>query len=1303
MAGWLESADAAKKTSWLDSSGGGGERKKSWASSLGDDVLAAIKSNPEVQGGVALGRGIIDLLSRGMYATAGAADEIKNPSSSASLPARMGARALREIFSGLPGVQGDKREFTEVMERAGMPELGHLHDVLPQLPVYTGGGMSLIPTAGTAIDATGRGAIGLAANIALDPTTYITSGGSVIGRHAMEDGILNLSKKGLAAKDAIVSDLAPTYRLLAETDDAVLRETGRRQVRQVLDTRLKAAVAEDPSLLEKTGLKFGGFEVVSPRTVQNLTEPVKRMVLSAPGGAKAARAAEAFGDGMRRLFDPYAELAKLDDTAKEGVANKVREYQNAMAANLTREAAQYEDIASEEARLARKYGKGDAGIQALGKKFADWREGTGTPDLTKAEEDFFQRVAANYDARGEVNVRNGVISGDQYDKYQGSFLHHSYKNPEVLSETVKAGRETGLIPPTKINRERDFDTLAEAVDVSRGLRRIGLANRERGGARAVYGELVPEYGISKNLMAHAEQSNRAIWQKKLFDDVRDTYGLSTEAFDPSRVWKLNEAIPSVAKDTQAIEAFRDGTATLNDLGDSFAYGWRTAKTPELMRANRELNEAVQNVPRKASERRTIRADEIAYYKRHGWDVISPQSDDVPGAAFSAQQRAISRLPEARRAYEQALKDAPLDYVDRQTLKHPDESAYFRRRGADLVEEDGKIVAYTLKEASGAKQQAWRNQIQRLGDNVRSLQDQVNELPSRLMAYRVTGGGAQEQIGYVATLKRAQARFQAAQERAFREVRNLDAEGHAVDGLAAAMDEAKKILPTLTPDGRMELGRQLLSMTRSESQALRVINTLGEHNVPDMNAVRPGDIENFFTRHGLPEDKARLVPVSGGIWGDQEHLIPAAIAKMVEDAPRDIVMSAANRAKVGFIVKGYDRVNNLFKGITYPFWPAGAVRDAYNNLQQGFLALGIGGLTRPRVAANILGGSAEPIELGALRMTGAEWKNLSEDLRVVDPSASGFVQMTGQGAERPGVYAKARAIRGNVDNFTRTQLWANGIRMGMSPEDSARMVHEFLFNYSELSSFDRDVMRRAIPFYVFPRKAIGNIGEQIVKQPGRVINLAKPFLGRDSENQAMTTWEGEGFKVRLDRNGKNVTMLNGVDLPIRSFDMLWRGGFRKTLEGLVGSASPAIKIPYMAAADRDPFRGQPFGRLDAPTLGRAMENWPKPIKDWAGWRKDTDSAGRPRYTVNEEKVRIGIEASMLSRFFSTGDRYFREQLKDPSTANFWLQSLTGIQKKSLNLDDEQKRKLDAAIRDAEAAAVKQGTLRESRRVYEPRGR
>lgn len=1137
----------------------GGEGKGG-ASSVGSHVWETAKG---------AGRTLIDLISRPMYASAGAAEELLAPTGG-GLTAVPG-RVLSEVFSGLPGVEGQKRDFTQVMERAGVGELGKLSDILP---IFNDTGEGPALQRGGWADITGRGVVGLAADIALDPTTYLTAGGAPARKFFTQSGPKFLSRRGQAALKTIVEDLSPAYRFAAASDDAVVKQKVFRQLDEAKRLRMEAEIAKDPKLLDSTGIKWFGNEIVSSNSLRGLTDKVKEVVLSVPGGERAAKVAAGFRDAMERTFDPFAEIVGLDPAARDAIRNEIRDFQNSMAATGTRDFSGWAPLRTEELRLAKKYGKGDDGIQALGRKFADWREKTGTPELTKDELALFERVGAMYDDIGKRLVQNGIITGEQWDKYYKTYLFHDYKNKELLSEVADAAKHYGLTAPSKFSAERQFETLADARRITKGVNEEGVRARARGLKNAVYPELIPEYGITRGLGTHIEKSNRELWQSKLFENLREKHGIEIGPYEAGRVYDIQTPMAISAKDKIFINGFLDKSKSVQDLIDSFEYKILPTDTKQTKLAKKNLADA--------------------------W----------------AEWKAVER-----------------------TRPSPGES-YGNQR--------------------------------------------VEVFNSRLNTAR-------------SILERAQA----AAEKTTRE---------NFDGWAAAAAEAKAVLPKLSPDGQKELVRQLVSMTRSSSQAFRVREMVGEKLMPNIKALREGDIEPFFTKYGLPEDKARLIKVSGGLWGEKEHLVPQAVATLVEEMPHDMVKSAFAKAHLGGMVDLYDKYNNLFKGLTYPFWPAGAVRDTYNNLQHSFLGLGIGGLARPGLAMDItrsdwkrLGSDASKlVKIGDHKFTLGQWKKITEDLRVIDPSASSFVQFTGeQGPQKASLYAKARTARGNVDNATRTQLFINGVAQGMSLEDAARLVHDFHYNYNELSKFDRDVLRRIFPFIVFTRKSVGLYGEQVFKQPGRVVNLAKPFMGRDDENQAMTTWEGEGFKLRLDRDGKNVTMLNGIDLPVRSLDMLWRGAPGKTLEGLIASASPAIKVPYEFAADRDPFRGKPFGRSDRPTLGRAMEHMPKWAQDFVGFKKEQDQAGRTRYMMRDDRVQPLVEAAMVSRFFSTPDRVFREQLREPNAAARWLDFLTGLRFKTLNLDEEQKAKVAAAIRAAQEEDVKQGLKREYRTIYTPK--
>ena len=1059
---------------------------KSSVFDLGDGAPAAISDAPgsriwETAKGA--GRTVIDLLSRPSYAAAGAAEELFTDRGGG-----VGAafkRAGRELGSGIGDIKGDKEGFAQVMEQSGVGELGKLSDVLPFLYNDTGEGAAF--QRGGWADPTGRGTVGLGLDIALDPTTYLTAGGRVASRFATAKGTIYLSAKGREVAQDILKGFRPDLKVANGVADDVGRVALTSKIDDVYREKVLAAVEADKTLLDPTGIKWFGQEVVSSESLKGLSDTAKKVVLSVPGGAWAARQTERLGSGIAKTFDAYADARGLPEGEKEAFKAMMRRNRSAAAMHKTNLQSRWADLEVDYAKAARAYGKGDAGKQALGKRLADWRQQTADVTLTATEAELFPKLVKVYDDMEEILVREGAIDPEQAAKFmkdgKRTYLHQSWQNAdEALVETAKkAGRPIErAITTESMQRARVFDTIADGVRVSREMNVETLRNRAAGGSGKVYGELVPEYDAMKNLSDYIQQSTDAIWNKRMHAEAVEKFGhvLPPGGYDPGLVYDLNRV-------------------------------------------------------------RQVR-------------------------------------PDARAAID---------------------------------------AAATSVEAGG-----------------------------------------------------------------FRDFNTV-----------------KSVLPKLSNKEQNELAREVLSRAKSESQVVNLRHELGDNLMPDIRFTKAGDVDPYYTRWG---QDGELVPVQGGLWGDKELQLPKQIVKMVEDAPRDFLMDAAKKRGLQGFLKSWDWYNNAFKAITYPFYPSGAARDTYNNVMQAFLGIGVGGFARPFQAGRVLRGNADDVlKLGAVDYTAKELNTMARDLGVIDPSGAAYVQFTGeQGAKRASLLSKARAKRGQVDNLTRTQLFINNIAAGMAPQDAAQVVKEFLFDYSELSAFDRDVMRRAMPFYVFPRKAIESYGKAIVKTPGRVANMAKPFRGREDENNSLSQWEGEGFKLRLDRDGKNLTMLNGVDLPVRTMDMLWAGSPTKTMNRWLSMASPSIKVPYEFLSGQDPFRGKPLGREQSYALGPLLEDLPKPLQVWAGYKKEFDKAGRPKYTIRQDRVQVLAEAALISRIVTTSERQMRESVRTPGKARMLLDLFTGLRFDVRNLDEEAAKKAAANLKVIQEEAVKQGELEKFEKIY-----
>jgi len=474
--------------------------------------------------------------------------------------------------------------------------------------------------------------------------------------------------------------------------------------------------------------------------------------------------------------------------------------------------------------------------------------------------------------------------------------------------------------------------------------------------------------------------------------------------------------------------------------------------------------------------------------------------------------------------------------------------------------------------------------------------------------------------------------------------------------------------------------------------------------PVIRAKREGDIERTIEKTFGP-DGAQYVAVKGKHTGDELVYLPKAINEAMESVSSRL-FNTREYKEFGKLLKGFDWLNNNFKWGVYTIWPASAARDGYSNLFLSGLRIGLAAVDPKKHmdAVLMMAGRSAGKEFAGSGYTLGQLRELAKTFGVNVPGQV-FVEQTGK--FKLGKFRKAwTEKRALIENEARVLLWMEEIRHGVDPRTAADTVGQFLFNYGEVSAVERDLFRRLIPFYTFTRKNVELQWKMLKQNPGRVINQAKPFRGYNSENEEMVRWEGEALKLRLDKDGKTLHALTGIDLPLRNLDTLWSGGVGSTGRRLMGMLTPVLKVPLEMVTDRDMFTGRDLKRTNADTLGRIVEatHTPKGVRDWLGYQKTYDDAGRPRYTMDGQKYSMLVRSWMFSRAFSTSDRMFRENyLQGDNISRGMLDFLTGIRAKQLNMDDQEMRKLQTRIRQLKDSLVRRGEMREFTRAYTPKER
>lgn len=571
----------------------------------------------------------------------------------------------------------------------------------------------------------------------------------------------------------------------------------------------------------------------------------------------------------------------------------------------------------------------------------------------------------------------------------------------------------------------------------------------------------------------------------------------------------------------------------------------------------------------------------------------------------------------------------------------------------------------------------------------------------------------------------------------------DARG-LLDGVGprGAREVARKA--ALSPGGKRQFFHELFLRAKSPSQAADImVDFADDIDFWPKQFSHADEIEDALRIFG---EQSKYTQVGGNaIWGEGRDLIPRLIKEYVENADARIFNTKDFKGwRSG--LRTWAHINNVFKTAVYPFFPSSAFRDKISNMFLSGIRIGwnaINPRTRSHTWASLTNSQgirskiqgvmgdgftavngrrythAEVNQLmrdNNVLISGKQWAELTDDgvYRFANEKPLGEVvragdlreiarnvpqPLTGRGR------ARALEIRAAIDNEDRAHLFVQGLMDGLNPQEAAADVAEFLFNYNELGAIHRDFVRNIIPFSTFTIKNTRLQLKALRTKPGAVINQLKPFRGEHSENESMVKFEAEGLKLRIDGDGKTVRMLTGIDMPLRNLDTLWAGGVGETGRRFLGMMSPIIKIPIEGATGVDLFTGRDVSRAPAPMIGRFIDNTPTPkwFRDWVGYRKRVDDAGRPQYSLDGPKAQMLIKGFVFSRLVSVSDRQFREYLtgEEPSALRAMLDVATGLRAKDINLDDQRRAKLLRRVAQLEESLARRGRRAKFTKRFEPK--
>jgi hypothetical protein len=180
----------------------------------------------------------------------------------------------------------------------------------------------------------------------------------------------------------------------------------------------------------------------------------------------------------------------------------------------------------------------------------------------------------------------------------------------------------------------------------------------------------------------------------------------------------------------------------------------------------------------------------------------------------------------------------------------------------------------------------------------------------------------------------------------------------------------------------------------------------------------------------------------------------------------------------------------------------------------------------------------------------------------------------------------------TETFLRGSLGFDTLKKGGTASEAFDNIMKFHFDYDDLSDFERNVVKRVVPFYTWTRKNMPLMMEQFARQPevfNRYVSLKKEveLMSEGDEGGITPRWMQRQGAIRLPWKYKGENMMILPDMPFKApLELLDPAlAFDKDLGimeraeialGTIGTQiTPIIKAPYEWKAKQNLWKGYSF--------------------------------------------------------------------------------------------------------------------------------
>lgn len=417
--------------------------------------------------------------------------------------------------------------------------------------------------------------------------------------------------------------------------------------------------------------------------------------------------------------------------------------------------------------------------------------------------------------------------------------------------------------------------------------------------------------------------------------------------------------------------------------------------------------------------------------------------------------------------------------------------------------------------------------------------------------------------------------------------------------------------------------------------------------------------------------------SKGLFGEELGYVDKHTAKFVNELYDPSFKAISDLAKAF----GFDKMTGLFKKSVTGLFPSFHARNYVSGHIQNFEALGLSALRSDNIAQGTklartaLKDSADlrgTIKIGKDEISKKDFITKFRDTFGLSSQYLSDFGWEVQNKEvgKRGLFELTRVVGNHVETQQKMVATLTALKKGYTLDAALDAARRAGFDYSRLTPFEKNIMRRLVPFYSFTRKNTELQLNTLAKNPERLGALMKAGRSAGTPQQAedteMPEWMRNKFTASFGKSKYNLPqVISGFGTPVEESADLFDGG----VLGVLSRMNPLLKVPLEKATGRDFFRDRDIQDVYS---AKEYSKAPQVLKDWLDIKEKKQNIYKGGKKVGTKTVyvadpeRLHVARNMFtSRGFSYLNTLFGEN--EISTKGRVLNSLTGL--KAFEIDKE----------------------------------